>query len=614
MSDEVNSREMQNQLPDPLQSGGVGTWAPPAAALSLASAIVGLLVFGFLQRNADLRGLFTIALVDNPSLNRFIIVVLAFCAAGLASAIMLRCRHRPGPVLPRIWALMLTGLTLVFALIQLFSPPPDWVPLVDAASVAGFAATLTLSPRLLRLHPDTDWVQRIAPFSLVWVLLLILPSLYFMGGDVIEVWRHGLEGAIDELRTQTEDLGRCSEVAGGCSKQEYSAAFDGLASAVNNLSFRDIPTRFHQDEGMVKRHAELVEAEKTLLDGLVAELPRRLNRQLAADNEGKPDPASSTETLDDFKALWAVALKLGKPEKAKQAYAALLDMLINSPRIPLQEAPVIYTSFVNDGPWDKNLSFDANSRQVVERYQRRKSLFDEMESIIEDNDNPALQTLKTEFRKKYHDGWDKQMLAMKDSWAEHWLLPYFDDHPAKDETSYPWLPLSKVLHMPLIGNIGAADIHELLDLSKQDAEKRVDTHRASNCEKKKRDEKIFSLHCRTYVATAKDKLALRVELRLIYDSRSSTEKPDRVFFFLPVPPGTNLESFAFELENAFPEARQALQQLLKVIDLQKSLQQGDQLQIPPQCPPKSGNSACAEAWEYVKGSGQEYIKLVFYRH
>jgi len=612
MSDNGRSREIQNQLPDPLQSGGPGTWAPPAAALSLASASVGLLVLWFLQRNADLRGLFKIALVDSFVINRAIVIGLSLFATSLAWAIVFHCRRRPGPVLPRWWAFVLALLTSVVAVMQCLTPAPEWASLLDAAEAAGFAATLALSPRLLRLHPDTPWVQRVAPCSLLLVSLVTLPTLYVIGGDVVEVWKRGLDDAINLLHTQTENLMRCGEAVGGCSNQEYLSAFDGLSTAVANLSFRDIPVRFHHDENLVKRHTELVEAEEALLGGLAAELPRRLGRHLAASLEGSLDSASTTNTPGDFKALWAVALKLGKPEQAKQAYGALLDMLIASTPPLLREAPVVYTSFASDGPWDKNLAFDTASRQVIAHYMRMKSLFTELGGIADNDGDPALQQLKLEFRQKYHDGWDRRLLSMKDSWAEHWLLPYLEEQALDAKSPLPWLQLSKVLHMPVIGNIKANDIHSLLDLSRQEAEKSLDGQRASNCEKKQRDAKIFSLDCRAYATTAKEKTALQVEFRLIYDLKQS-DKPDRIFFFLPIPPGTNLESFAFDVENALPKGRPALQQLLKAIDTQRGTQVGGKLQIPPQCPPKSGASACAEAWEYAKDSGQQYIKLVIYR-
>jgi hypothetical protein len=48
------------------------------------------------------------------------------------------------------------------------------------------------------------------------------------------------------------------------------------------------------------------------------------------------------------------------------------------------------------------------------------------------------------------------------------------------------------------------------------------------------------------------------------------------------------------------------------MELQKSGQEGGPVDSQPQCPPKTGN-ACAEMWEYLKGTGRQYLKLVVYR-
>jgi len=597
-------RASRNKLPDPLQSS-LGTWAPPAVSLSATSAGVGLLVLGFLQRNADLRGLFNIAIVDNPSHNRAIAIGLALFAAALAWRIALRCRLRPGPLWPRLWALSLALAATAVAALQCLGPPPAWMSLADAADAACFAAVLALWPRLLRLPPDSPWVQRVAPASLVLVLLAVLPTLYFMGGDVIAVWRHGLDGAVSALRGQTADFARCADAPRGCSETEYRAALERLAGVVDNPSFRDIPARFHDQAAMASRQAALAEAQAALLDRLAVELPRRLTRQLAATAEGRPGAGSPADTLADFKALWAVALPLGKQAPLGQAYGELLDALIASAPPLLREAPVVYTSSANDGPWDNNLAFDTASRQVAGYYGQLKSWLAELGAVA-----PPLQAV---YWQKYHGDWERRLQAMETSWAEHWLLPYLADPPAETGQALPWLPLSKVLRMPVIGDLAAGQVGGLLELSRSALEKQVDAQHAANCEKKQRDDKTLSLHCRSYVATALDKTALRVELRLIYELKKNPGKPDRLFFFLPVPPSSNLESFAFELENALPESRPALQQLLKAVNLQKSIQAAGRLDIPPQCPPKTG-SACAEVWEYAKDSGQDYIKLVIYRH
>ena len=603
---------LRNPLPDPLQGGGwlgrLGTLAPPAVSLSFASATVAALVFGFLQRNADLRGLFKIAFTDNPSSDHDIRLGLGLFAALLAWAIVLRCRRRPGPLWPRGWALALALLTSGLAAIQGFSLWPGQTPLLDAATLASLAAALALWPRLLRLHPDNRLVQSIAPLSLSLVLSAVLPGLYFMGGDVVAVWKHGLNSAVGGLREQIQELRQCGETKPGCSKEEFRAALNTLEGVIGMPSWREAADQIKGNPALEQRYGDLLAAEGVLLETLAAELPRRLARQIRAVVENKPD--LGVDSLADFKNLLPVATKLGRIDSIRKAYAGLADTLIQAPLPALDEPPVIYTSSLNEnGPWEANSAFADASRVVIGQHQLMKNLLLELESAV-DGEEPGLRPLKDDFRKKLYSDWRLRLQAMEGDWALHWVLPYLQDDPAP--TGIPPIPLKAVLAFHVIGGLAASDLDGLLNLSRHEADKLYREHRASNCVKTQK-EPIFRLDCRAYGSAAKDKTALRVELRVIYDTHKNADKPDRLYFLLPLPADASLDSFVLELENALPEARAALEKLQWAIELQKSLQQDGILEIPPQCPPPSG-WACAEAWGFVKGSAQDYIKLVIYRH
>lgn len=618
-SQNSRSREVANAFPDPLHSSGgwsdIGAWAPPAAALSFASACVGVLALWFLQRSADLRALFSLALTDDPLYNRGIAIALGLIATTLAWVIVIRCRERPGPAWPRLWALSLALLTSSVATIQCLGPPPNQAPFINAMDIACLASALALAPRLLRLHPDSPWMQRVAPSSLLFVLLALLPPLYLIGGDVVLVWRRGLEGAVSNLQAYHEDLKRCAEAPRGCSQQEYGSAFSSLANVVGNPAFRDIPARLSHDNDLMKLQGKLESAQAALLGDLASDLPGRLEQQLTASSAVGPDPQTA---IDDFKALWQLAAQTGKTEATRPAYGRLLDVLIASAPPLLRESPAVYTAAANNGPWEKNRAFEEASRQTANHAMKLKALLTQMGNFAEASDTPntpGAKQLRETFLQKYHGGWEKRLQSIETSWAEHWLLPYFSDQPLEADTPLPWPPLPKVLRMPVIGELAAADISGLLNLTKPEAERLVDEGKAGNCEKKQRDDKTLSLHCRAYVATTRDRVELRAELRLIYELRRNVAKPDRLFLLLPVPQGTNLESFAYEIENTLPEAGQAMQRLLQAVDTRKDAPENQDeggWQMESLCPPKSGN-ACAEAWDYVKGPQQQYIKLVVYR-
>jgi len=604
----------QNRLPDPLQTGGwlsrLGTLAPPAVALSFASVAVGVSVFGFLQRNADLRGLFKIAVTDRPAIDNGIRLGLGLFTAVLAWAIVLRCRRRPGPLWPRYWALGLALAASALSAVQILDLWPAQTPRLDAASLACLAAALALWPRLLRLHPDSRLVQAVAPLSLLLVLSLILPAVYYMGGDVIAVWKHGLGSAASAMRDSISVLRQCGQDGMDCGGGEFKSGVNELERVASSPLWREAAVKLRGNPELEQRYGELLATQGDLLAALSAELPRRLNLQLKALAEDRP--GLGVDAVADFKALLPVAAMMGRADSLKPALVSMADALIRAQVPPLDESPVIFTAAVNEnGPWEPNPGFAESSRAAIARYLQIRSLFMGLGGAVE-GDDPALKPLQEEFRRQSSQGWKLRLLALEGDWASHWLLPYFLEPPLPAGAMIPTTPLKIVLNMPVMGGLAASDVGGLLSLSRTEAERLFKERRTANCVKIQKD-RVLRFDCRTYVATAKDKTALRVELRLIYDGRKSADKPDRLFYLLPVPAGVALENFAYETGRALPEAQEALQKLLGVIDLQKSLQPEAALQIPSQCPPSSG-AACAEVWEFIKGSGQQYLKLVIYRH
>jgi len=145
----------------------------------------------------------------------------AVFAALLAWAVVVACRRRPGPVWPRLWALSLALLASAEAIEKLnIHWFPDWLTLLvawwavwaarrnswawlfawsatavacvqefppldhglaallfqPAPRLACLAAVLALAPRLLRIKPDSAWLNRIVPCGLAYAAFAVVPA------------------------------------------------------------------------------------------------------------------------------------------------------------------------------------------------------------------------------------------------------------------------------------------------------------------------------------------------------------------------------------------------------------------------------------------------------
>lgn len=158
-------------FPDPLAPGSflerIATLGLPASALSLVSLLAFLIVLMAVQHSAALRSHYTLF----PAWPR----LAALGAAALAWGIAYAGSRRPGRMWPRLWALGLATLATLIALAAMVRPAGLPTPQLHALITATLAAALALTPRLLHIHPDSDWTQRCAPLSLLLTLGLILP-------------------------------------------------------------------------------------------------------------------------------------------------------------------------------------------------------------------------------------------------------------------------------------------------------------------------------------------------------------------------------------------------------------------------------------------------------
>lgn len=595
-------RETIHKLPEPLQSEGffsMGTWALPAALLSAASMGVFIIVLVFLQRNAQLRALFRLELGDLCTEPATCAITVTALTALLAWAIVMTCRRRPGPVWPRIWALFLALLTTAVAIGLYSGVQPALMSLLHAVAVACLAATLTLTPRLLPLHPDSPWVQRIAPWSLLFVLLVVLPFTYSMGRATVADQAKWLQGRVVDLRRQIKDLRGCSETARGCSESKYRDGLRTLVEVVNNQPLWDSADTLNQRPDISRTAGELLDSVAT---GLSGRLSRQLQQVRGSAYNGSTDPASvrqgveqlSRLNFNDLHELLPLTVKLDKAQTAEQAYDPLVDTVAarldpaNTPK--LAAPPVKYSR--DDGPWPLDPEFPAASRLVAEYHRQISRLFRELEEIAAKvEDEPALAPLQDYYRQKRQREWENRLQGMAGSWAEYWLVPFMEqEQPA--EIGEP--PLAKVLAMPVIGDLAAANLAKLLEISKAQADNFLNTKQASNCQDisdTNEAKYYFSLRCRAYApGSTPEQTTLRVELRLIYEARrpiANTDKPDRVYFIFPVPPHKEANAFKNEVESALEEAQ---------------LSAGDTLKK---------RSPLVELEEFTQG--QQYVKIVIRR-
>jgi len=174
MTEPLIHEESQTDIPNPLRTSFwfyAGMRTIPANALSLASLLALGVILVLLQRNEGMRSLFVLPFPIAPVIG---------IAAIIAWIIVYTCRQRPGRHWPRYWALLLAILASLVTVTSTLPVPTNTLPLLHAASLAIVAAVITLLPRLLKLRPDSPWLQRIAPLHMLVVVgAIVLFSTYF---------------------------------------------------------------------------------------------------------------------------------------------------------------------------------------------------------------------------------------------------------------------------------------------------------------------------------------------------------------------------------------------------------------------------------------------------
>ena len=473
---EPSHRETQTRLPDPLAGTGflnIGTWALPAVALSIASAVVFAIVLLFLQHDLEIRSFFIL-----PRAASF---PLAAFSAALAWIIVLQCRRRPGRPLPRFWALALASLNSAIALLVLVLPKSSWA---NALLVAGLAAVVTLLPRLAKLRPDSGMVPLVAPLALIGVLLLVLPSVLLTGRTITEKNRSRVDEVIRQLRLWTAEVQEVS----GYDWSQMEEAPDVAGRSVDRLE----PVR----AGELLRDADLWRQAVIL---------------------GKEGELSTAAT-----GLVDAAVAGFNPERV--------------PKVSSLEEPAVYWD-TYDGRWEASLAFPKASEVVGRYHQELGRIFAELDADEVLTESPGAVTLKQHCSLKKDElrrSLEAQMKTWVDNWAI-FRVPDHGELLGRAEVSLVDL-LQTPMTTSGTPALRPADLPQLLSLPLWIARQRSASAPGCRAlEYDYKDASYYRLDCYSYAPQPGGLGAdLRTEVRLVY-RLDKTDGPVEVYFLFPVP-------------------------------------------------------------------------------
>lgn len=492
-------------LPEPL--AGIGMWnigalALPAVMLSICSAAVFgvVLLFSILGERQELF------VLPFPGT-----LVTAAIAAVIAWLIALQCRRRPGRMVPRIWALVLACVNSAIALLSLVFPDRSWVL---ALAVAGLAAAATLVPRLARLRPDSAMVQWIAPFSVLLILVIILPASCAARQAITGKTEERVEQRIQQFRVWRQQVREVTAFDWRHMEESPSAA-SSVVATLKRLSFKD-----HVDD-------------------------------------------------ED---LWRAAAALGRDEELATAMRDLTGEVVSgleperAPRISdVREAAVRWDA--QDGRWRSYAKFATLSEVTGMYYQELGRLYDELESHDATGANAKLVDYREDYAAQ-RAVLRTSLSAVASTWADNWAVYRVPHHEAL--LGRTQAPLHEVLRSPFIQtereSLAPGQIFELTSLPLHRLRELVQgspgceggeasLRRAPGCQCQNYDEEgreYFRLDCYSYMPRAKGTGAdLRIEMRLVYRARSrriqETSLPAEIYFHFLIPEGANLDAFPGEV-------------------------------------------------------------------
>jgi hypothetical protein len=479
-----------------------GGWALPSTTLSFASATVLVFVTAYLLRNPEMRALFLLPSPWGP--------VTALAAAVLAGGVAWQGRVRPGPFLPRLWALSLAVLGVALAVAIPVATGDPRAPALHAAAVGAFGAALTLLPRLGRLRPTSPWLLRLAPVSLGITLLLVLPAASAVGSRVLGAQQ-------DRVAAQIAALHRSA----------------GLVRSVAGEDWQHLSEH-------ATASAQEVERLKALHPG-----------EVARDRD-----------------LWRVAAVLDREGQLAEGVVDLQSALVyaldpaRTPKVSSLRAPSLYWAHPpgETGAWRESGSFLGLSAIVGSYHHEIGRLLLEV-TVPGPAERPTLAGASARLAAGRAAA-EAHLRAAFASWSDRWVVfevPGHETLVAGDR-----LPLVDVLRSPLaVDGADSPSAGELYRLSRLPLAAAADlAKRSPACHQHTYSEgehQLFRVDCYSYAPRAADAGAeLAVELRLVYQAvfpatLANVDFPAEVFYLFFLPPAAGGQAFRQEVMTALAQ-------------------------------------------------------------
>ncbi|MDQ3283124.1 MAG: hypothetical protein M3Q69_17120, partial [Acidobacteriota bacterium] len=431
-------------------------------------------------------------------------------AATLAWAIAAVCRRRPGRVWPRAWVLALASVNTLVSIAGLAAP--DRASLL-AFAVAGLAATATLAPRLLKLRPDSPLVQRVAPLSMIFVAVAILPTTCAVRRAIASQTERRVNRQIQQFRVWTTEINEVTRYDWRRLEESPDAAQRAVAK-LKNLDF--------------------------------------------------------ARSIDDPD-MWRWASILGQDGELSSAMQQLSDAVVAGfaperiPRVSSLQEPAVHWSVANK-KWESYSRFATLSEITGTYHHELGSRFAELQPR-----NVAADHVKLADYQQHYAG-NRETLAthLKDldaSWSDNWAAARVPGH--EELTGRKNVSVQELLRTPILGNgddalapgdlprLSALPLANLKRLSRgspgcESGERLYHPSTPTGCRcasYAERTSEYYRLDCYSYAPAVTGMGAdLRVEMRVVYRSAPDAalygwNVPVEIFFHFLVPPGENADKY-----------------------------------------------------------------------
>ncbi len=460
-----------------------GGWALPAQTISFGAWFVFLAALIYLERSVLVRSLFRLP---------FRPIYLAAPAAALAWVIGAICARRPGRNLPRWLALFLSLSATAIAMWAVVDPwfVPRGRPLVHVLTIASAMAVAVQSVRLVRIRPSSWLVQQISLMAVALVLLVGLPSIYFVESKVVRDEQ-------DLVSARIEELSRLAEHVRQITTFQWKRAADDLAEAQRRL---DAISR--------------------------VEIPLWIT--------------------DNY--LWRAADLLGRSDELRKSTETLIEVVSEAtdraegPRLTVPQHR--YNLLAHQ--WEMYPSFPTLAHITVGYYRVMSTLHAQArDRVALLDESRATRSVKAHFVPTQLEASPPNSSAT--DWETGWLAPILTPASSPSPASLS-VNLRRRLATQSGTSISGAHIADLLVMTKQAAESLGSGPcRASSY--KEESYAYFRVDCDAYTLTENSTSAqLLAEVRLVYRRPAGSkvqrnDLPHSLFYMFPVPHGTDLAAY-----------------------------------------------------------------------